>query len=140
MVKKRKVKKKRAGKKIPKPLNFKGVLKLADVLTAISGWFLIVVSAISLIFSNSIILNAAALGFELGRANLYMILAAWVILALLTFMVNRMIKVYFRKNQMWGLLIIGLLMSLSVYISPVIVLVPAALVIISALIYLSKVK
>ena len=138
MAKKRKVRRKALKKatfvKLKRPF------KIADVLVSTAIWFLLIVSILSIIFANVTVDKVAELGISIEASSIYLTVLLWLILASLAYASNKLVKANFDKHQMWGLLIVGILMALSAFISPTIVISPATLIMIAALIYLVKSK
>lgn len=141
MAKKRRIKKRKktllaktriAAKKLPQHQKLKGALAIADTLVLISIFFLLINALLVFIFPTKPVEALAALGIQTTVVNWIALGVAWVFLAGLAYVSNRMVKTFRDRHQMWGLLIISILTAVTLRFES------AALIFIAAVIYLAK--
>lgn len=112
-------------------------LRIADTLVIIAIAFTLINAILILAFPDSAVTQSLnKYGSVTDRATWQLLGVAWIFLSLFAYIANRITKVIMHKPTMWGLLLIGILLGFASWGFPP--LVSALLIVVSALIYISK--
>lgn len=87
--------------------------QIANNLVLVAVLFILVNAVLVFVFPDIPVKNAAAAGIEMSKTTWIAMAVIWVLLAALVYLDNKMVQVFGDKHQMWGLLILGVLMGLA---------------------------
>jgi|GEM_PF-6162068 len=107
---------------------------IADVLVIIGLVFVGLNALLVFIFMNTILESLAVAGITMGSGALIALAVIWIFIGLLVFLTNSAIKRSLSRRQMWGLLILSILLGLFGRVES------GILVFIASIIYLVKTR
>ena len=123
-------------KAVPKSHPKFRALRIADILVSIAIAFTLVNAVLVLFYADKAVEAAANLGYQTTVATWQLLGVSWIFLSLFAYIANRITRVSMHRPTMWGLLIIGVVLGIISWRLPPMV--SAVLIIISALVYISK--